>query len=142
MLFRPADRQRSSVFKYKNDGLSGGDDGLEKLLLVARQVEAGAIKTFTRDALPFPETKNNDIRLLCQLDGGINVFAGRGDDGCLRDDRSNAIEQADVMAIRFALVVAVARYIGIGTYDRDTLGGFCKGKEVAIVLEQRHGLAC
>ena len=44
VLLRPVDGERAAVLDHKDDGLSGGDDGLKQLLLIAGKAQIGAVK--------------------------------------------------------------------------------------------------
>lgn len=121
MLLCPTDGERPSVFEHQDDRLAGCNDGFEQLLLIARQIEAGAVKALPRDALPLPQTEDDSVRLLRNRDCGCNVAARIEGDRRLRDDRANSIEQADMFAVGFAFVVAIARYVGVGSDDSDVL---------------------
>src|ERR1700761_4524349 len=126
VLLGPANGERPAIFKHEDYRLPGGDNGLQKLLLIAREIETRAVEAFARNALPLAKPEDDSVRLLRCGDSGCNVLARIEGDSCVGDDRANAIEQADALAIRFALIVAIAPDVCIRSDDRDVAKRFRK----------------
>jgi hypothetical protein len=59
VLNGPRYRKRAAVEEHKNDRLAGGDDGFEQLLLIARQIEASARRTFAAHEARFPQCEDD-----------------------------------------------------------------------------------
>lgn len=141
MLFGPVDGERPAIFEDEHDGLSGGDDGLEQLLLIAGESEAGAVESLAGDAVVFAESHDGDVGLIGGGDGLLNIGSLVEGDGGVGKKLANALKDGDAKSVGGVFVIAVARLVSIGADDGDSPDGFGERQQVVFVFEQGHGFA-
>lgn len=140
----PGDRQRPPAHDDEDDGLAGGHDGFDQLLLLSGQIERSARARLAGHVAFFTDNEKHDIRFRGDIDRLSHLLLGSVANAAslrVHDLRfcAHALQHRDRF-FRFAVRGPTSEHVGLAVGERsdhrDRSGILRKRQQRAFILEQ------